>query len=137
MKSYLVALALGLTLVLVESSLWFAPWLLVFSWLITRTMLLPRAIWLIFALGVILDILLVTPVGISSLVLLGASLIFWAERQAFASLRIDIAFLLLASLAWMQWRGQSWWVVAGLLVALLVGLKLTNPRNEGVSLRQL
>lgn len=126
---------LGLFTVLLESSLVGAPWVLVYVWWITKKMPYELTAWLCLALGLILDVLLVQPVGLSSLFLVGFVIILWYERQILArSAGVDVFFLLLGGIIWSFWRGQSLVIAALIMLLTMLGQRV-SPRSAGVTLR--
>ena len=122
---------------MLESSLFYAPLLLGWFWLVTKFGKWQQSIWMVLILGVVLDVSLVNPLGISSFVLLIAGLVFWFERQMFASsIKVDLAILLVTLTLWSWWRGQH--VLLGLIIFFIaaLGLKLFGVRDTGVVLRR-
>ncbi len=138
MKIQLFWLGLGIVALLLESSLFFWPWLIVLLWLATKYLPLQRVIWAAVIGGIILDSLSVGRLGSSSLILVTVLAVFWLERKLFTALQaIDFGFLLLACFFWTLWRGQPLWGIVGAVAAVLVGVKLFEPRDRGVVLRRL
>lgn len=136
MKPFLWLL-LGIILLLVESSLFFAPFLLAWVWLVSKFLPVERTIWLVFLLGVVLDVILLAPLGRSSLVLLLLLFAFWYERQLFASsIRVDLAALVLALCFWAFWQKMSLWVVCPVAVLAAVTVRIFQPSEMGVILRR-
>lgn len=136
MKATVAWIVGGILAVLIESSLFYAPVVLAWVWLAGRYLPAEKTIWLSLILGVILDILLVLPLGLSSLALLGSGLLFWYQRQLFAdSLAAQILSLVLTLLLWSLWRGQSLVAASLVLLLALASFKLFAPRHFGVMLK--
>lgn len=136
MKAVVSWLIMGLLLVLIESSLWSAPLVVAWLWLATRFVPWEKMVWQAVILGIVLDILMVATVGLSSLALLAAGVLFWYQRQLFTnSLKADILALVLALFLWGQWRGYGLTNTVLVLILSLVSLKLFVPRDSGIRLR--
>jgi hypothetical protein len=93
-------------------------------------------VWIVLVLGVLLDILLVLPVGLSSLILVGFLVVLIYERRIFSSLGTDLFFLVAALVGWGLYRGQNWLLLALVLLITAGMVRVLQPRERGVTLRR-
>lgn len=104
----------GVLVTLVESSLWAAPFLLVYFWSLLDELSFSEALWIGTVLGILVDALSLRVLGVSSLILIFFVTSLWFLKRVFSGMvLVEWVFVLMSFGIWqyLLFRSIEIWLV--------------------------